>query len=1316
MLFKKVTSMLLAASITAGLLTNGLGTVYAAAPENLALGKKVAASSFEVASTSPEKAVDGDLETRWGTNQNAAENEWIEIDLGGEKDVKQICVNFERRDENQNILSFKVELKKGDTYTKVYQKDERAKQKEVVTLEQPQKATHVKLTVLAADGGKEPVWKNVGINEIEVYSEVNTSVTLDEVKARVEALPQEQKVVAADADQLALPKVPDGFTIALNGADFEQVIGADLTVVHPLTDKEVKVSYVITETETGKTKETADITYLVKGMHTQPEGKNEKPVIIPEIQEWYSESGEKLAADSLKKVVYSDASLEAVVDEFIADYKDFTGMVLSKEKGNAQAGAFNFVKEAPDALLGEEGYTMEILADRIIVKSESSTGNMYGMQTILQMYKQDAEGFVLGQMRDYPRFATRGFLFDVARKPVSLEMIGEVARTMRYYKMNDLQPHLSDNYIFLENYGKLQEETEAFKAYDAFRLESSLTNKDGVSPTAEDYFFTKAEFKNFIQEQRALGMKIVPEIDVPAHANSFTKVWPELMVQGKVSQLNARRPLIDHLDVSKKETVDKIKEIFDDYTKGEDPTFDQETTVHIGADEFLDSYSAYRRFVNEIVPYIKKTNTVRMWGGLTWIKDNPVTEIVPEAIENVEMNLWSKDWADGMEMYEMGYKLINTIDDYGYMVPNGSLGRANAYGDLLNVDRIFNSFEPNLVATRRNGYQYIPSGDDQMLGAAFALWNDNIDKHSAGLTESDLYWRFFDALPFYAEKTWAATGKEKGTADVLAALAQEQGTGPRTNPYYEEDKIGDHYEAYTFTNGLKDVTENKRDLTAGENAAAADGALVLNGGKSFVTSPIKVLGNGNMLSFDITLTEEAKAGEILFEADAPYGTHDIRILSDGSLGFTRELHEYSFGYKLPVGEKVNIRIEVQQQSTTLYVNGKLTASATGKFIHNDIEKKTGITNATLALPLQRIGSRTSAVSAKIDNVIVTSASADYHKENWTGTTNSETEKDDTEGLLKYAFDGKTNTIWHSNWQGVTDKLENGKTYYAEINFGTPYLINEFSFTPRRPQASGQITKADLFIKAAEGDEWKQVAADQVFEANGNKKTFVFDEQEVQFVKFVAKESNDGWVAVSEFDIGNSNFTLPEEPEQPEKPENPFTDITEKDYFYGPVIWAHEKEIVQGYGDTGKFMPHADCTRANVVTFLYRAAGEPTPEGKDKYDFTDVPADAYYAKALQWAYENDIVKGYGNTGKFMPDAPCTRANIVAFLYRAAGEPTPEGKDKYDFSDVPADAYYAEALQWSYENEIVQGYGDTGKFMPDYICSRAQTVTFLHRSAK
>ena len=380
-------------------------------------------------------------------------------------------------------------------------------------------------------------------------------------------------------------------------------------------------------------------------------------------------------------------------------------------------------------------------------------------------------------------------------------------------------------------------------------------------------------------------------------------------------------------------------------------------------------------------------------------------------------------------MYNMGYDLINTIDNFGYMVPDGSKARANAYGDLLNVERIFNEFEANKVRVKGGAYKYVPAGDDQMLGAAFALWSDNIDKRASGLSESDLYWRFFDALPFYAEKTWAATGKEKGSADALAKLATDKGTGPNTNPYYQEDKKGENYESYDFEDGLKDGSENKRDLKEGKNAEVKENALVLKDGESYVTSPIEELGNGNQLSFDIKLEEPAKPGDILFESDAAYGTHDIRIMEDGKLGFTRELYNYYFDYELPVGKNVTITITTDQQKTSLYVNGEFVADAKGKFIHNDMVKKENITNATFALPLERIGSKTETVSAVIDNVVVSAKEPEqdiYNKAAWTGTAESETPTSQgggKEGVIGMAFDNSSSTHWHSDWsQATKDKV------------------------------------------------------------------------------------------------------------------------------------------------------------------------------------------------------------------------------------------------------------------------------------------------------
>ena len=173
--------------------------------------------------------------------------------------------------------------------------------------------------------------------------------------------------------------------------------------------------------------------------------------------------------------------------------------------------------------------------------------------------------------------------------------------------------------------------------------------------------------------------------------------------------------------------------------------------------------------------------------------------------------------------------------------------------------------------------------------------------------------------------------------------------------------------------------------------------------------------------------------------------------------------------------------------------------------------------------------------------------------------------------------------------------------------------------------------------------------------------------------------------------------------------NFFVDVKASDYFYDAVLWAAEKGVTSG-ADALHFSPNATCTRAQIVTFLWRAAGSPAP--KNMSSFADVPADAFYAKAVAWAVENGITGGTGD-GKFSPDATCTRAQAVTFLYRASGAPAVSGNAA--FSDVAANAYYAAAVKWAEKNGITGGIGG-GLFGSNNNCTRAQIVTFLYRSVK
>lgn len=170
--------------------------------------------------------------------------------------------------------------------------------------------------------------------------------------------------------------------------------------------------------------------------------------------------------------------------------------------------------------------------------------------------------------------------------------------------------------------------------------------------------------------------------------------------------------------------------------------------------------------------------------------------------------------------------------------------------------------------------------------------------------------------------------------------------------------------------------------------------------------------------------------------------------------------------------------------------------------------------------------------------------------------------------------------------------------------------------------------------------------------------------------------------------------------------SPFDDVSTNAYYYEAVKWAAENSITGGIGN-GLFGPELTCSRGQIVTFLWRAAGSPEPKALST--FTDVAADAYYAKAVAWAVENGVTTGTGAT-TFSPDDSCTRGQAVTFLWRALGQ---LAGDTASFADVPADSYFAQAVAWAAQSGVTTGVGNN-LFAPGGDCTRAQIVTFLWRA--
>ena len=187
--------------------------------------------------------------------------------------------------------------------------------------------------------------------------------------------------------------------------------------------------------------------------------------------------------------------------------------------------------------------------------------------------------------------------------------------------------------------------------------------------------------------------------------------------------------------------------------------------------------------------------------------------------------------------------------------------------------------------------------------------------------------------------------------------------------------------------------------------------------------------------------------------------------------------------------------------------------------------------------------------------------------------------------------------------------------------------------------------------------------------------------------------------------GEVTFTVVEE-----KPFE-FKDVPKNAYYYDPVMWAVQNKITSGTGDGTTFEPNAVCTRGQVVTFLWRAAGKPEPKNAEN-PFVDVKPTDFFYNAVLWARENNITSGTGDGTTFEPHANCNRAQIVTFLFRAKKGQTNEQYNP--FFDVPADAYYNKAVLWAVENKITTGTGDGTTFEPNAGCTRGQVITFLYRA--
>lgn len=697
---------------------------------------------------------------------------------------------------------------------------------------------------------------------------------------------------ALKARQISIPRLK-GAEVKLLGADYQQIVDSAGRIRRPVSDTPVRLCFEVTKG--GKKVISRDYDVTISGVAPRTKADsgavNPKPRVIPELLSWKGRAGQFELPRELR--VYGKESFTPeFVRELNAVMPDGYTAVRAEKPGKAEIVFSRFKGE------DDEQYKLDIGAERITISASGRKGLYWGSRTLLQMLVQQPTALPAGIAWDAPRYGLRGFMLDVARLPVPLDYLKDVVRLMAWYKMNDLHLHLNDNFIFHEHYVDAGEEPFR-RSYSAFRLESTVKGQDGTPLAAQDLFYTKREFRELVRFANERGVNIVPEFDTPGHALSFTRVRPELIYQGPMHYEKRR---CEMLDASNPEALSYVCQVWNEYLKGNSPTFGDCPVVHVGADEFYGNAEDYRKFADGLLKHILENGyTPRIWGSLGAKKGN-----TPVQARGVQVNLWSPGWAKAWESVNQGFDIINTNDASLYIVPF-----ANYYRADQNQKALYEGWVPNRIAN-----ETLPAGHPQLLGAAFAIWNDEIDRLHRGYGAIDLWSTVNGMVDVLSQKMWGLPTPPR-SFDEHKELAGQLSRIPYCNPLHLNG------ESFSLTPGLTPQRLRK-------------------GAK----------GPDYHLTMEVLMPEPPVPGE----EQVLLGSRQGQLLAagkDGRVTLRRnDGIEFAYNTRLPVGKRVKLELIGRMGSTELLIDG--TSAGEPENIRFPLRKEGRM--STFILPLESLGS------------------------------------------------------------------------------------------------------------------------------------------------------------------------------------------------------------------------------------------------------------------------------------------------------------------------------------------------------------------------
>lgn len=691
--------------------------------ENLLRSKKVKlkADSVEDEKYSVKMLTDGitgDESLRWSSENNWENSEhWVEVEFSEKTEIGAVKLFWERL----NVCDYSLEISEDrKQWKEIFVCKENPKEKEEAIVPEEEVITrflrlHIK-DVNKLEEDFSLYYQNVSLLEFQVFGPLEDEFTISS-----------SCVKAGKNRMLELPQVPQEYEVQFLGAEHESLISVDGKVADTIADTCTGVG--LSLSKEGKTVELPSMNVKVPASEEENRKVSSNFVNNTENQE-----GEDCAGEWVS--LWKEQKLEETYGFEPMEWLDFGAILQTNEATKVE---YQLLEEELRGL-GEEGFQLTIneQLNEVLIEGKTQRALQWGEVTLEKMLESNGGKLPAGIMRDYPSYKVRGFGIDVGRRPISLDLLYEMVEAMSGEKMNSLLVHLNDNQIITQSgYDGTME--GARNLYAGFRLESDIKNQEGVGITSEDLFYTKEEFSRFVEEAKKLGVEVIPEIDTPGHSLSLVKVFPELGIKNPETA--------DLLDISKKEARELVKSIWKEYLVGEESAtavFEHCDTIHIGMDEYFGKPEEYISFLVELSEYLKEiapTKQLRMWGSLTGM-DCDYRRVSKE----IQIQLWSTDWANPQDMYKAGFDLINSQNTCLYLVPGSGY-------DWLDVKYLAEEWEPNVFKAEKEKWE-IPSYSPQMLGACYMLWNDMVFHEGMYISEEEIFARFEVPLNVIAEKLW----------------------------------------------------------------------------------------------------------------------------------------------------------------------------------------------------------------------------------------------------------------------------------------------------------------------------------------------------------------------------------------------------------------------------------------------------------------------------------------------------------------------------------------------------------------------------------